>query len=115
MDSGIHLPGLGVLLRPSSTHHVVDIFEDGGEAADDKGELVLGDVDQTLLVVLCAHFGVRVLVSDFDGKLVRKEAESKNQLKKSPPSVHASVMKSHHDRRAGRSESSLFHTNTSVP
>lgn len=84
MDSGTHRSGLGVSLRPSSTHHVVDIFEDGGEAADDQGELVLGDVDQTLLVVLCAHFGVRVLVSDFDGKLVRKEAESNNQLKKSP-------------------------------
>lgn len=52
-----------------STHHVVDIFEDSGEATDDQGELVLGDVDQTFLVVLCADFGVSVLVSYFNGKL----------------------------------------------
>lgn len=56
-------------LSTLGTHHVVDIFEDGGEATDDEGELVLGDVDQTFLVVLCADFGVGVLVSDFDGKL----------------------------------------------
>lgn len=87
--------------RGSGTHHVVDIFEDGGEAADDQGELVLGDVDQTLLVVLCAHFGVCVLVSDFDGKLERKERESKKQLNKKP-SVRVSVMKSDHDRTALR-------------
>lgn len=55
------------------THHVVDIFENGGEAADDQGELVLGDVDQTLLVVLCADFGVSVLVSHFDGELKQTE------------------------------------------
>lgn len=51
------------------SYHVVNIFEDGGEAADDEGELVLGDVDQTFFVVLCADFGVSVLVSNFNGKL----------------------------------------------
>lgn len=56
-------------LKTGRTHHVVDIFQDGGEAADDEGELVLGDVDQTFLVVLGADFGVGVLVSNFDGKL----------------------------------------------
>lgn len=55
------------------THHVVDVLEDVGEAADDQGELVLGDVDQTFLVVLRAHLGVRVLVSHFDGKLRGRE------------------------------------------
>lgn len=53
-------------------YHVIDIFEDGCEATDDEGELVLGDVDQTFFVVLCADFGVGVLVSNFDGKLEGK-------------------------------------------
>ena len=57
------------------SYHIVDIFEDGGEAADDQGELVLGDVDQTFFVVLCADFGVSVLVSDFNGKLEGKTGE----------------------------------------
>lgn len=54
------------------THHVIDIFEDGGEATDDERELILGDVDQALLVVFCADFGMSVLVSNFDGKLKEK-------------------------------------------
>ena len=58
------------------THHVVDIFEDGGEATDDEGELVLGNVDQTFLVVLCADFGMGVLVSNFNGKLKEKKREN---------------------------------------
>lgn len=57
------------------THHVVDIFEDGGEPTDDQGELVLGDVDQTLLVVLGAHFTVGVLMAHFDGKLQEEETD----------------------------------------
>lgn len=56
----------------TTTHHVVDIFEDCSETTDDQGELVLGDVDQTFLVVLCADFGVSVLVTNFDGKLRTK-------------------------------------------
>lgn len=56
------------------THHVVDIFEDVSEAADDEGELVLGDVDQTFLVVLCTDFGVGVLVANFNGKLKDKRS-----------------------------------------
>lgn len=56
-----------------STHHVVDIFEDVGEATDDEGKLVLGDVDQTFLVVLCADFSVGVLVANFNGKLRERE------------------------------------------
>lgn len=55
------------------THHVVDIFEDGGEATDNEGELILGDVDQAFLVVLCADFGVGVLMSNFDGKLEERK------------------------------------------
>lgn len=47
-------------------HHVVDILEYVGEATDDQGELVLGDVDEALLIVLRAHFGVCVLLPDFD-------------------------------------------------
>lgn len=58
--------------RKEPTHHVIDIFEDGGEATDDKRKLILGDVDQTFLVVFCADFGVSVLVSNFDGKLKEK-------------------------------------------
>lgn len=54
------------------THHVIDIFEDGGEATDDERELILGYVDQALLVVFCADFGMSVLVSNFDGKLKEK-------------------------------------------
>lgn len=61
-------------LRMKPTHHVVDIFQYVGEAADDEGELVFRDVDQTFLVVLCADFGVGVLVSNFNGKL-------KNQIR----------------------------------
>lgn len=53
----------------STTYHVVDIFKDGCEAANDQGELVLGDVDQTFLVVLCADFGVSILVSHFNREL----------------------------------------------
>lgn len=52
-----------------ATHHVVDIFQDVGEATDNNGELVLGDVDQTLLVVFCTDFTVGVLLSNFNGKL----------------------------------------------
>lgn len=52
-----------------ATHHVVDIFQDVSEAADNNGELVLGDVDQTLLVVFCTDFTVGVLLSNFNGKL----------------------------------------------
>lgn len=36
------------------------------------GELVLRDVDETFLVVLCADFGVVVLMSRFNRKLRRK-------------------------------------------
>lgn len=46
-------------------HHVVDILEYVGKAADDQGELVLGDVDEAFLIVLRAHFGVCVLLPDF--------------------------------------------------
>lgn len=68
-SNGEHLSHSRSNVSTLATHHVVDIFEDGGEAADDQGELVLGDVDQTFLVVLCADFGVSVLVSHFNGKL----------------------------------------------
>lgn len=68
-SDGEHLSHSRSNVSTFATHHVVDIFEDGGEAADDQGELVLGDVDQTFLVVLCADFGVSVLVSHFNGKL----------------------------------------------
>ena len=51
------------------THHVVDSFEDVGEATDDKRKLVLRDVDETFLVVLCADFGVGILVSNLNWKL----------------------------------------------
>lgn len=66
-----HCPLL-IQKRNNPTHHVVDIFEDGGETTDDKGELIFWDVDQTFLVVLCADFGVGVLVSNFNGKLKEK-------------------------------------------
>ena len=61
--------------KKESTHHVVDIFKDGGKATDDEGELVLGYVDQTFFVVLCADFGVSILVANFDGKLKEKTRE----------------------------------------
>lgn len=66
--------------RRKPTYHVVDIFEDGSEATDDEGELVLGDVDQTFFVVLCADFGVGVLVTNFNGKLKGKTREDDEAL-----------------------------------
>lgn len=62
------------------TYHIIDIFENGGKTTDDKGELVLGDINQTFLVVLCADFGVGVLVSNFNGKL-RKRTKKPHKIR----------------------------------
>lgn len=58
-----------ICTRTNKPYHIVNIFEDVGQAIDDKGKLVFGDVDQTFLVVLCADFGVSVLLSCLNRKL----------------------------------------------
>lgn len=53
----------------TSTYHIINVFEDVGQAIDNQGKLVFGDVDQTFLVVLCADFGVSGLLSCLNRKL----------------------------------------------